>query len=47
MRRMGNFAFNMFVTCKVSGGVWAVDGAGTVTNVGSFVTASEQIGPQH
>ena len=30
----GTFDFNMIVTCKGSGGVWKVDGAGNATNVG-------------
>jgi hypothetical protein len=30
----GTFDFNMIVTCKNSGGVWKVDGAGNATNVG-------------
>jgi hypothetical protein len=30
----GTFDFNMIVTCKASGGVWKVDGAGNATNVG-------------
>jgi hypothetical protein len=30
----GTFDFNMIVTCKRSGGVWKVDGAGNPTNVG-------------
>jgi len=33
---LGQFAFDMIVTCKFSGGVWAVDGAGTVNAVGNF-----------
>jgi hypothetical protein len=30
----GTFDFDMIVTCKGSGGIWKVDGAGTVTNIG-------------
>jgi hypothetical protein len=40
----GMFGNNMIVTCKGSGGVWRVDGAGTVTNVG-FITSNGR--PSH
>ncbi len=33
---LGQFAFDMIVTCKFSGGVWAVDGTGNVNPVGNF-----------
>ena len=41
----GMFNFNMVVTCKGSGGVWKVDGAGTVTNIGFVLDHNMQ--PRH
>jgi hypothetical protein len=38
----GIFGFNMIVTCKGSGGVWKVDGAGNPTNVGFVVDNNMQ-----
>jgi hypothetical protein len=42
---MGQFAFDMFVTCKFSGGVWAVDGMNPPPNnvhfVGNFSSAGQ------
>jgi hypothetical protein len=43
--REGMFNFNMIVTCKGSGGVWKVDGAGTVTNLGFILDHNMQ--PRH
>jgi hypothetical protein len=37
----GTFNNDLLVTCKFSGGVWAVDGSGTVTNVGNFHSAGQ------
>jgi hypothetical protein len=37
----GTFGNNMLVTCKFSGKVWEVDGAGNVTNIGIFTGAHE------